>query len=161
MKAKSSTQFFGTQGFGVNPTFGDDAVHGRSGTCIDSGNGRCAVRTDIERIFSLAEYLSFPYRAVLNPFSPYNDENASSSLYAIGLLSDVTTNFGVGGSGWACSLLNVSAAVWRLISPFFITFLSYVRIRLLAERISKQSAKGNTANVKSLRYYEPKQYKKC
>lgn len=64
-----------TQGFGVKPTFGYDAVHGRCGTRVESGNGRSAVG-DIERIVSLAEY--FPsLNSRLNPFSPYNDENAS------------------------------------------------------------------------------------
>ena len=47
-------------------------------------------------------------------------------------------------AGLGLRLPNVSASM-EVISPFFI-ILSYVRIRLLAERISKQSAKGNTAN---------------
>ena len=66
------------------------------------------------------------------------------SLYATGQLVNVTTSFGEAGSGWACKPLNVSASM-EVISPFFITFRLYVRMRLLAERISKHSAKGNIA----------------
>ena len=48
-----------TQGFGVKPTFGYDAVHGRCSARVEGGNGRSAVG-DIERIVSLAEYFPFP-----------------------------------------------------------------------------------------------------
>jgi len=57
---------------------------------------------------------------------------------------NVTTNLGVAGSGWACRPVKVNASM-EVISPFFIYLFFDVKIRLLAERTSKQSAKGNTA----------------